>query len=399
MMSRSMVALLLLPPCYSALPCRLGLHKPNLIVGIAGRLACLRGGISDVDDFYEVLSVKSNATSSEIKRAYRQRSLETHPDRNKDPDAHEQFIRVGRAFETLKDPAKRASYDQARQWRRQQRKQRDEHRARDEGQDERWRPPPRSQPEEPYHMEDALKTFRSFFGYAVDVLGESQLDRLLEVESPFYAVARSTWIATSLAYVLFPNATAAQREETRRAIDAALTFCVPLLSRTIGRRNAARLLGYLAIVLTPLALSRYAVDVMPTAVQRAVVGVGLGASLWRIHRLDLDERKALVDGCSRAASASVDLVARIVGVGREQSQRWLMGLALVLVPLALAQAAGAVGSALGLARLAAGRMPGVVATWTLGMLVAAVLWLSWEVGAPKAARRSATEPEEEEEPG
>ena len=132
--------LLLLSPCCSS---RLIRRSSAFRVGRVLRLTCLRGGFIDADNFYEVLGVKSDAASSEIKRAYRQRSLETHPDRNKDPNAHEQFIQVGRAYETLKDPAKRASYDQTRRWRTQQREQHAEKHT-DEGQYERWRPPPRS---------------------------------------------------------------------------------------------------------------------------------------------------------------------------------------------------------------------------------------------------------------
>ena len=387
--------LLLLSPCCSS---RLVRRSSAFRVGRVLRLTCLRGGTIDADNFYEVLGVKSDAASSEIKRAYRQRSLETHPDRNKDPNAHEQFIQVGRAYETLKDPAKRASYDQTRRWRTQQREQHAEKHT-DEGQYERWRPPPRSQPDEPYNMDDALKTFRSFFGHAVEVLGESQLDRLLEADSPFASVARSTWIATSLAYVLRPNATAEQRAETRRAIDAGLTFCMPLLSGTIGRRNAARFLGFFALALTPLALSRYAVGAMPMVARRAIVGLATCAAWWRVCRLSTDERKALVGGCSRAADVSINLVARIVG-GRERSKRWLVGLALVLMPLLLARAVGAVWSVLGVARLAARLLPGIVTTWGLGMLVAAIFWLAWEVGArATVAQPNTTEPEEETKSG
>ena len=343
-----------------------------------GRLIGLRGGSIDADDFYAVLGVKPDATCKYIKRAYRQRALETHPDRNKGADAHEQFVRVGRAYDTLKDPENRASYDQTRHSRRRQREQRNEERRADEDQREKWRPPPRSHPEEPYTMDDALKTFHSFFGHAVDVLGESQLDRLLEVaDSPFASTARSSWIATSLAYVLRPNATAGEREETRCAIDAGLAVSVPLLSNMIGRRSAARFLGYLALALTPLALSRYAVGWIPVVARRAIVGVAICTAGWRGSHLNAAERKALRDGWSRATDASINLVARIVG-GRERAKRWLTGSALVLVPLLLARALSAVWRLVSVARLVAGHLPGIVATWGLGTLVAAVIWLAWQ---------------------
>ena len=77
--------LLLLSPCCSS---RLVRRSSAFRVGRVLRLTCLRGGTIDADNFYEVLGVKSDAASSEIKPAYRQRSLETHPDRNKDPNAH-----------------------------------------------------------------------------------------------------------------------------------------------------------------------------------------------------------------------------------------------------------------------------------------------------------------------
>ena len=90
---------------------------------------------------------------------------------------------------------------------------------------------------------------------------------------------------------------------------------------------------------------------------------------------------------------------RIVG-GRERSKRWLVGLALVLMPLLLARAVGAVWSILGVARLAARLLPGIVTTWGLGMLVAAIFWLAWEVGArATVAQPNATEPEEKTKSG
>ena len=63
-------------------------------------------------DPYEVLGVSRNATPEEIKKAYRKLALETHPDRNKgDKQAEEKFKEVGRAWEILSDPKKKAEYD------------------------------------------------------------------------------------------------------------------------------------------------------------------------------------------------------------------------------------------------------------------------------------------------
>lgn len=74
----------------------------------------------------------------------------------------------------------------------------------------------------------------------------------------------------------------------------------------------------------------------------------------------------------------------------------------VLVPLLLARVVDAVWRVLDLARLAlglaAGRLPGVMATWSLGMVIATALWLTWEVSVPKVARTNATAPEEGKEP-
>lgn len=68
--------------------------------------------MSPAANHYEVLGVREDAGPEEIKRAFRRRSLETHPDkRPNDPEAHAAFIRVAQAYETLSDVHKRASYD------------------------------------------------------------------------------------------------------------------------------------------------------------------------------------------------------------------------------------------------------------------------------------------------
>jgi curved DNA-binding protein len=63
-------------------------------------------------DYYGVMGVKRDATQDDIKRAYRKLSRKYHPDVSKESDAEEKFKEVGEAYEVLKDPEKRAAYDQ-----------------------------------------------------------------------------------------------------------------------------------------------------------------------------------------------------------------------------------------------------------------------------------------------
>ncbi|MEO1612778.1 MAG: DnaJ domain-containing protein, partial [Pseudomonadota bacterium] len=64
-------------------------------------------------DFYDVLGVQRGASEADMKKAYRKLAREMHPDRNKDdPSAAEKFKAVNEAYDVLKDPEKKAAYDQ-----------------------------------------------------------------------------------------------------------------------------------------------------------------------------------------------------------------------------------------------------------------------------------------------
>ncbi len=64
-------------------------------------------------DYYEVLGVEKSATADEIKKAYRKKAIQYHPDKNPgDKEAEEKFKEAAEAYEVLSNPDKRARYDQ-----------------------------------------------------------------------------------------------------------------------------------------------------------------------------------------------------------------------------------------------------------------------------------------------
>lgn len=62
-------------------------------------------------NYYDILGVSATASQQEIKRAFRKKALQYHPDRNTDADSSEQFRLVYIAYEILQDPLKRSIYD------------------------------------------------------------------------------------------------------------------------------------------------------------------------------------------------------------------------------------------------------------------------------------------------
>ena len=63
-------------------------------------------------DYYEVLGVSRNNTEEDIRKAFRKKAMEYHPDRNKSPDAETKFKEINEAYQVLSDPNKRARYNQ-----------------------------------------------------------------------------------------------------------------------------------------------------------------------------------------------------------------------------------------------------------------------------------------------
>ena len=62
-------------------------------------------------DYFEVLGVSRSASEEEVRKAFRKKAMEYHPDRNKNPDAEGKFKEVNEAYQVLIDPQKRSQYE------------------------------------------------------------------------------------------------------------------------------------------------------------------------------------------------------------------------------------------------------------------------------------------------
>jgi curved DNA-binding protein len=67
-------------------------------------------------DYYQILGIKEDAELQEIKRTYRKLALKLHPDVNPEANVAEKFREVAEAYEVLKDPNRRAEYDELRKY-------------------------------------------------------------------------------------------------------------------------------------------------------------------------------------------------------------------------------------------------------------------------------------------
>uniref|UniRef100_U3FX44 DnaJ homolog subfamily C member 10 n=1 Tax=Micrurus fulvius TaxID=8637 RepID=U3FX44_MICFL len=82
------------------------------IVSLCFILICLVALVDPTQDYYSLLGISKEATSREIRQAFKKLALKLHPDKNQNnPEAHENFLKINRAYEVLKDDDLRKKYD------------------------------------------------------------------------------------------------------------------------------------------------------------------------------------------------------------------------------------------------------------------------------------------------
>ena len=104
-------------------------------------------------DYYKIMGVNQDASEKDIKLAYRRLARKYHPDLSKEPNAEERFKEMGEAYEVLKDPTKRAEYDQYLKY----------GKFNQNARQEQWTPGPREHYQSEQFNEDL---FESLFGHA-----------------------------------------------------------------------------------------------------------------------------------------------------------------------------------------------------------------------------------------
>lgn len=82
----------------------------NIILFVKFFFFFLLGSTSGHEDYYSTLGLSSDASSTDVKKAFRQRSLEEHPDKN-EGQSTDAFLRIKAAYDVLGNPSKRARYD------------------------------------------------------------------------------------------------------------------------------------------------------------------------------------------------------------------------------------------------------------------------------------------------
>ncbi|XP_061464264.1 dnaJ homolog subfamily C member 10 [Rhineura floridana] len=95
-----------------SLPRGKGIRDFKILFLLSLVLICLAGLVCPNQDYYNLLGISKEATSREIRQAFKKLALKLHPDKNQnDPEAHEKFLKINRAYEVLKDEDLRKKYD------------------------------------------------------------------------------------------------------------------------------------------------------------------------------------------------------------------------------------------------------------------------------------------------